>query len=336
MKKDNIIIVDDERGVRESLKMILRDRYNLSLFAKGEEVLKKFTPDIADVALVDIKMPGMDGVELLKKLKEIDPDFEIIMITGYGTLDTATQAIRLGASGYINKPFDKSDLLNIIEEKVLKRKKRRDEKKKLMELKNIQSSLNKRMKQFYSSTVDSLLAAIHAKDGYTSDHSQQVAHYSTLIVEACNSFLKLTSDEKEIFRYVASLHDIGKIGIPESIIGKKGGLTSKEWRQIKKHPEIGCFILTPIDGLKNYMCIVRHHHERYDGTGYPTGKKGDKIPLFASIVAIADAYHAMRSDRPYHKSMSKEEALRNLKKEKGGQFHPEILEIAMKVFREHD
>jgi putative two-component system response regulator len=336
MKRGKILLVDDERSVRESLKMILKDDYELSVFSQGEEVLKEFRQDVTDVALLDIKMPGMSGMELLKRLKEIDEDLEVIMITGYGDLDSATEAMRRGASAYINKPFDKNVLLEIIKERVKRREKRRGEKRRLLEFKNIKKSLDKRTQDFYASTIDSLLAAIHAKDGYTSAHSEKVARYALLILEACNPLIKLTPEEKNTFRYVASLHDIGKIGVPESILSKKGKLNAQEWKQIKKHPEIGCSIVTPISKLRDYMCIIRHHHEKYNGTGYPDGKRGDEIPLFAHIVAIADAYHAMRSERPYRKAMSKRETLRNLKEGRGTHFHPQILDIAMKVLENCD
>lgn len=336
MSRGKVIIVDDEKSVRESMKMILKDEYNISVFSEGAELLSTFQQDMADVALLDIQMPKMTGMELLKKLKEIDEDLEVVMVTGFGTLDSATEAMRCGASGYINKPFSRKELIKIIDERVKRRRKRRRERAQLLKLQNVKKSLEKKAKNFYSSTVDSLLAAVHAKDGYTSVHSEQVAHYALSILEGCNSFIKLNSNEKDTFRYVASLHDIGKIGIPQPILSKKGKLTAKEWQQIKKHPEIGCSIVNPIRELKDYMCIIKHHHEKYDGSGYPEGKKGDEIPLFACIVAIADAYHAMRSERPYRKAMSKKEALKNLKKGKGTHFHPDILDVAIKVLQECD
>jgi putative two-component system response regulator len=334
-KKNKIIIVDDEKSVRESIKMILKDYYDLLVFTQGDEILGKFSEDMADVALLDIKMPGMSGIELLKKLKEMDEDLEIIMITGYGTLDSATEAMRNGASAYINKPFSKDKLIEIIEEKIKRREKNRKKKKKLVELENVKKSLEKKTKDFYSSTVDSLLAAINAKDGYTSVHSEQVARYALLILEACPSFIKLLPEEKDTFRYLVSLHDIGKIGIPESILSKDGKLNAKEWKIIQKHPDIGYSIVSPIlnpmSALKDYMCIIQDHHEKYDGTGYPKGKKEDEIPLFAYIVSIADVYHAMRSDRPYRNALSKKETLKNLIAGRGTHFHPEILDIALKV-----
>ncbi len=338
-KKNKIVIVDDERSVRESMKMILKDDYDLLFFTRGDEILKEFKEDMADVALLDIKMPGMSGIELLSKLKEIDEDLEIIMITGYGTLDSATQAMRNGASAYVNKPFSKNKLIEIIEEKIKKREKSRKKKKRLVELENVKKSLEDKTKDFYSSTVDSLLAAIHAKDGYTSIHSEQVARYALLILEACSSFIKLLPEEKDTFRYLVSLHDIGKIGIPESILGKEGKLNAKEWKIIQKHPDIGCAIVSPIlnpmSALKDYMCIIQDHHEKYDGTGYPKGKKGDEIPLFACIISIADVYHAMRSDRPYRKALSKKETLENLKAGRGTHFHPKVLDIALKVLENY-
>jgi len=338
-RKNTIVIVDDEKSVRESMKMVLKDNYNLLFFTRGDEILKEFKEDMADVALLDIKMPGMSGIELLSKLKEIDEDLEIIMITGYGTLNSATEAMRNGASAYINKPFNKDELLEVIEEKINKREKSRKKKKRLVELENVRKSLDERTKEFYSSTVGSLLAAIHAKDGYTSIHSEQVARYALLILDACSSFIKLLPEERDIFRYLVSLHDIGKIGIPENVLGKDGKLNSKEWEIIKKHPDIGVSIVNPIlnpmSALKDYICIIQDHHEKYDGTGYPKGKKGDEIPLLACIISIADVYHAMRSDRPYRKALSKQETLKNIRAGRGTHFNPKVLDIALKVLENY-
>ncbi|MDD5455286.1 MAG: response regulator [Candidatus Ratteibacteria bacterium] len=338
-KKNKIIIVDDEKSVRESMEMILKDKYELLIFTRGDEILKEFQEDMADVALVDIKMPGMSGIELLKQFKTMDEDLEIIMITGYGTLNSATEAMRNGASAYVNKPFSKDKLIEIIEEKIKKREKSRKKKKRLVELENVKKSLDERTKGFYSSTVNSLLAAIHAKDGYTSIHSEQVARYALLILDACASFIKLLPEEKDIFRYLVSLHDIGKIGIPETVLGKDRKLNSQEWEIIKKHPEIGVSIVNPIlnpmSALKDYICIIQDHHERYDGTGYPNGKKGDEIPLLACIISIADVYHAMRSNRPYRKALSKKETLKNLRAGRGTHFNPKILDIALKILEDY-
>ncbi len=329
-KMGNILIVDDELGVRESFRYLLKDKYNLHIFESGEEAISFIKPGSIDVALLDIKMPGLDGLEVLKRLKSIDPDIEVIMITGFGTLESAQQAIKHGASGYICKPFDKCELENLIREKMSLCQKKREEKRKLEDFLRIKKELDETIKRTYSYTLESLLMAINAKDAYTSSHSQEVARYAYAILEGLG-FNEMDYQEREIFRYMVSLHDIGKIGVSENILRKKGRLNPQEWAEVKKHPIIGAEIVKPIPFLHKFLPIVLYHHERFDGSGYPEGRKGEEIPYYARIVAIADAYHAMRSDRPYRKAFTKERALEELKKGAGKQFDPQILVIALKI-----
>ncbi len=332
-KKGKILIVDDELGVRESLKFLLKGKYNLFLFDSGKRAISSFSPNFYDMAILDIKMPEINGIELLKELKKLDSELPVIMITGYGTLETAQAAINLGASGYINKPFDRKELEKIVEENIRRRKLREKERLEIAKLERVKRELDAKIRKTYSSTLESLIMAVNAKDAYTSSHSQEVATFALWILEASGE-VKGNGDKKEIFRYVVSLHDIGKIGIRESILRKPGPLTSEEWKEIKQHPVIGYEILKPIDFLKDYISIVRNHHEHFDGSGYPDGLKGRKIPFFARVVSIADSFHAMCSDRPYRKSLGKKKALEILKIEKGKQFDPEIADIAIEIFEE--
>jgi len=328
-KEGRILIVDDEVGVRESLRYLLRHKYEVYLFSTGEEAVSFCQPGYFDLAILDIKMPGMDGIEVLKRLKRIDPDLPVIMITGYGTLETAQAAINLGASGYISKPFEKVELERVIDEKIRERKRKLEERIRLLQLEEAKKKLDAEVRKAYSSTLESLIKAVNAKDSYTSSHSQEVADLSTKILCGLDGGVK--EEEKQIFHYVVSLHDIGKIGVSEQILRKTTPLTPEEWEEIRKHPIIGAEILAPIDFLRDYINIVRNHHERFDGKGYPDGLKGEAIPLYARIVCIADAYHAMCSDRPYRKSLGKEKALEELLKGAGTQFDPEIVKIAVKI-----
>jgi response regulator RpfG family c-di-GMP phosphodiesterase len=330
--RGNILIVDDELGVRESFRMILKDEYKLFIHSEPDEALLTIKKNCIDVALLDIRMPKMNGIELLGKIKKIDPGIQVVMVTGYATLDTAVKAMRFGAFDYLNKPFDRDKLEELVKEGIKRRKRRDWEKKELKRLEIIKKDVNERLGKIYSSTVESLMAALEAKDSYTSNHSEGVAEYAILILEELN--LNLSSESREIFRYVCTLHDIGKIGVSEQILRKKGKLNKKEWKEIKKHPEIGVSILQPIEFLEKFVPMVLYHHEHFDGGGYPEGKKGEDIPLWARVLAVADSYHAMRSDRPYRLAMSEEDALEELKAEAGGQFDPEIVKVAVKVLRE--
>jgi HD-GYP domain-containing protein (c-di-GMP phosphodiesterase class II) len=176
------------------------------------------------------------------------------------------------------------------------------------------------------------LAAINAKDAYTSSHSEGVAEYAMLLLEGMN--INMSLEDKGIFRYVCTLHDIGKIGISMQIIRKKGKLTEAECNEVKEHPKIGASVLEPIEFLKKFTPMVLHHHEHFNGKGYPEGKKGEDIPLWARILTVADAYHAMRSDRPYRLAMSEEEAFEQLRIGTGSQFDPEVVKAALTVFKE--
>ena len=330
--KGNVLIVDDEFGVRESLRMILKAKHNLFIHSDGKDALESVKKNHIDVALLDIRMPEMSGIELLKKIKEIGPDIQAIMVTGYATLDTAVEAIRLGAFDYIYKPFDKDKVEELVSSAVKKKIQIIRDKKELKHLEAIKKDLNERLKKTYSSTVESLLAAINAKDAYTSSHSEGVAEYAMLLLEGMN--INMSLEDKGIFRYVCTLHDIGKIGISLQIIRKKGRLTEAECDEVKEHTKIGASVLEPIDFLKEFVPMVLYHHERFDGKGYPEGKKGEEIPLWARVLTVADAYHAMRSDRPYRLAMSEEEAFEQLRIGAGSQFDPEVVKVALRVFKE--
>jgi response regulator RpfG family c-di-GMP phosphodiesterase len=330
--RGSVLIVDDELGVRESFRMILKDGYNLFIHSEPDEALLTIKENHIDVALLDIRMPKMNGIELLGEIKKIDPDIQVVMVTGYATLDTAVKAMRSGAFDYLNKPFDKDKLEELVKEGIKRRRRRDREKRELKRLEVIKNDVNERLEKIYSSTVESLMAALEAKDFYTSSHSEGVAEYALLILDGLN--LDVSSESREIFRYVCTLHDIGKIGVSEQILRKNGKLDKREWEEIKKHPEIGVSILQPIEFLEKFIPMVLYHHERFNGGGYPEGKKGADIPLWARVLAVADSYHAMRSDRPYRLAMSEKDALAELKAGAGEQFDPEIVKVAVGVLKE--
>ncbi len=329
--KPHILIVDDEPGVRESLNIILGEKYQTFLHSDAARAIDTAKGGCIDIALLDIKMPHMGGIELLERLKNIDPSIQVAMITGYANLDTAVKALRLGAYDYINKPFSKNTVKKLVERGVELRRKQLNALKGLEQIEIIDRELNERLKRTYSKTVESLLEAVNAKDSYTSNHSAEVAAYSMKILNEID--MPLSEEEKEYFHYVCTLHDIGKIGISESILTKTTSLTEKEMQEIKKHPKIGADILAPIEFLEEYLPMVLYHHEKYDGSGYPEGKKAEEIPLQARILAVGDAYHAMRSDRPYRKAMSRKNAHNELKKGAGSHFDPEVVLAALKMLK---
>ena len=186
------------------------------------------------------------------------------------------------------------------------------------------------MKNNFMETIQALSAAIEQKDPYTQGHSQRVCD----LAEKLGQELKLRTYELEQLRYAAILHDIGKIGIPESILNKPGSLTREEFDQIKNHPLMGVNILQKIDFLKEVTLIMQNHHEYYDGSGYPEGKAGDRIPFLSRIITLADAYDAMTSDRPYRAALSPEHAIEEIQDKSGSQFDPQVVRAFLKLYKE--
>jgi len=184
-----------------------------------------------------------------------------------------------------------------------------------------------KMRKVYLDTIRALAAAIDAKDPYTKGHSERVAETSVALAQELN----LSGRDIEDIEYTALLHDVGKIGIADSILGKKGGLTSQEYEKIKEHTIMGANIIEPVDFLKNSYKAIYHHHERYNGNGYPDGLKSEDIPIFSRIIAVADAYDAMNSDRPYRKKLNKEKILKELTDQSGKQFDPEVVKAFISV-----
>ena len=184
-----------------------------------------------------------------------------------------------------------------------------------------------KMRKVYLDTIRALAAAIDAKDPYTKGHSERVAKMSLIIAQELN----LSGREIENIEYTALLHDIGKIGIADNILGKVSSLTNKEFDKIKEHTVMGAKIIEPVDFLKNSYKSIYHHHEKYNGKGYPDGLKSEDIPLLARIIAVADAYDAMGSDRPYRKKLNKDKILKELKDQSGKQFDPEVVKVLISV-----
>ena len=184
-----------------------------------------------------------------------------------------------------------------------------------------------KMRKVYLDTIRALAAAIDAKDPYTKGHSERVAETSVALAQELN----LSDRDIENIEYTALLHDIGKIGIADNILGKKSSLTNKEFDKIKEHTVMGAKIIEPVDFLKNSYKAIYHHHEKYNGKGYPDGIKSEDIPILARIIAVADAYDAMGSDRPYRKKLNKDKILKELKDQSGKQFDPKVVKALISV-----
>lgn len=308
-----ILIVDDEANMLEHLSDALNEEgYQVKTAEDGQEALEQVKIFNFDIAIIDIRIPGISGLEVLRYIKKSELETMTIMMTGHASLETAVEALREGAYDYLTKPFPMEKLLSVLKRGVREQRLAREN-----------ARLNDELKYTYVGVMMSLAAAIDAKNHRTQHHSQQVTKYTLLISEE----LKLPREERETIGKAASLHDIGKIGIPDPVLTKTGALTDEEWTQIKLHPARGAEMLSPLEFLNEIVPLIRHHHERYQGSGYPDGLKGEDIALGARIISVADAFEAMTSERPYRRALSKEEALREIEADLGDQFDPQIGEL---------
>ena len=332
MVKEKILIVDDEEGVRDLLSEFLgSEGFICDTASDGAEALEKYKKNGYALVISDIRMPVMGGLDLLKNIKNIDDLTAVIMITAVKDVNTAIEALTLGAFGYVIKPFKLQEVLINVERAL---EKRRILIENINYQKNLEEMVEKRTKELmlamqeitmtYEKTLEAFVYALDTRDIETGFHSQRVRLFTVELAKACG-----IKDEKELLDIErgALIHDIGKIGVPDSILRKPSKLTAEEWEIMKKHPIFGYNIIKGIPKLQNPGKIVLFHHERYDGKGYPFGKKGKEIPIEARIFSVADSLDAMTSDRPYRKAFSYEYAYEEILRCSGTQFDPEIVDV---------
>lgn len=351
----NILIVDDEIGPRESLRMILKPYYNVFTAESGYAAIQMVQQVETDVITLDLKMPGISGIDTLKEIREVDQNVMVIIITGYGTLQSAIEAIRYGVFDYIPKPFNVPEIMSMVDKAVQRRRLNQKTrgflhrffeehplKEPLSNSDLVQQNGKEGMVDYrwngsgFSDNQNCLEFAkvlahtLEEKDAYTSGHSERVCYYSDLMAKRL-SFEPKDRTELQIASY---LHDIGKIGISNRFINKKGALNPTDWAIIKQHSKKSIELLTPLKLSPNILSYIQHHHEHFDGTGYPDGLTGEQIPLGSRIIAISDAFDSMTSNRPYRKPLSNEEARSELKKYSGRQFDPRLISIFLDVLKE--
>lgn len=339
MKPNTILIVDDEENILKSLERLLENEGYRMFFAnsgdKGLEIIKR--EDI-QMVISDHRMPGMDGLKFLSEIKKILPDTIRIMLTGYADVDIAVKAINEGeVYRFVTKPWNNNELFGAVKQGIeyYNLQRELDRLNKLIQSQNIElkewnfkleqkvADQTKHIRDLFLDAIKSLAFALEAKDKYTEGHSRRVTEYATGICKK----MSLAKEYIEDIKLGSLLHDIGKIGIKESVLDKKEKLTKEEYDHVKTHVLIGEKILTPIIKNETVIKIVRHHHEHIDGSGYPDGLKGKTIPLEARIVAVADAYDALLSERPYRKATDQIYAFKELRKFSDIHFDSGIVEI---------
>jgi len=319
--KATILVVDDSVENIDLLSNMLHDEYKVKAALYGERALTiaKTSPH-PDMILLDIMMPGMDGYEVCQQLKE-DPltsQIPVIFVSAMNELSYEKKGLDLGAVDYISKPFNPDIVLRRI--------------KTHLELYDQNRALANQVKEFTSEIVDTRIEIINRlgrvselKDNETGMHIVRMSHYSRLIAE----LLDESDDWKELLFQVAPMHDIGKIGIPDNILLKPGKFKDGEWEIMKQHSQYGCDIIGThhSDIMKMSRLVALYHHEKWDGSGYPNGLSGTDIPLCARIVAIADVFDALTSDRPYKKAWNFEDAFDYINQQSGIHFDPELVPL---------
>ena len=331
MDKERVLVVDDEEAIREVVTTLLEAQgYHCVACGNGRIALDAFRNDTFDLVLSDIVMPEMDGLKLLSELRMDDPDVPVIMVTAMHDIAIALEAIRAGAYDYILKPFEKDQLYLSVRRAL-------EHRRLVIENRTYQSDLEhlvaertqqlsialQDLEQSYDYTLEALGGALDAKDAETEGHCQRVTAFTITIAKAMGV-------DKALLRHIARgafLHDIGKMGVPDSILRKPGPLTAEEREIMRRHCDIGYAVLERIPFLKEAAEIVLSHQECYDGSGYPRGLRGEQIPLGARIFAVADTLDAMISDRPYRKALPISAAREEIKRYSGRQFDPRVVEV---------
>ena len=303
----HILIVDDhyESGLVFT-RLLELSGHMVEVVNNGVAALQTVVTQPPDLVVLDVQLPDVDGYTICERLKH-DPAtwrIPVILVTAYGAHEVRLRSIKAEADEYLQKPVDPEELE--LRVRTLLRAKRRND-----------------LLEHADDVIFSLARAIEAKDSYTEGHLQRMATYATAI----GMQLGLCNDEMTALRYGALLHDVGKLGIDEMIIRKGGPLTQAEYCLMQQHPLIGERIVQPLHMAAAVAPIVRHHHERWDGNGYPDGLAGEAIPLGARIVAVADAFDAMTTQRPYNHMLSFEEACTRLIAGAGTYWDPYLVDI---------
>jgi putative nucleotidyltransferase with HDIG domain len=345
-----LLINDDEttsRYLRE--KLTLEKGYSVYSESSSQRGLAILKQDGFDILIVKFDMPDLNGISLIKSLKTIDQNCIIITIMEEDNLGALGEISKLGVYDFITKSVNLEKLLFLIKNGVelrsftmthqkltqsLQEQNVALQRQNILLAKRIEEStknltrLYEDLRSTYMRTIKALAHAIDARDHYTHSHSENVAKYAVVIAEE----MGLSINDIETIREACELHDLGKIGIGDNILSKTASLTKEEWEKIKLHPSTAAQILEPLPFLSNVIDLVRQHHEHYDGTGYPEGRRGEEILLGARIIHLADAYDAMTSARSYREiPLSKEDTILEIKKNSGKQFDPKVVEAFLKV-----
>jgi len=329
-----ILIVDDEVEITEILADLLSEEYECLRAASAEEALAHLHGSQFQLVISDITMPGMSGLDMIPHVKALSPDTVVVMISGMQTVESAIGALRLGAFDYLMKPFDLRQVEAVVKralehyDLVTAKQRYENHLEELVEQRTaeLDRTLDS-LEDAYRSTLKALTTALETRDQETHGHSERVVSYSLRLGREYG----LSRDEMKALEFGSLLHDIGKIGVPDSILRKPGKLTEEEWVLMREHPSHGQQILRGIDFLQGAARVVAQHHEKWDGSGYPLGIREGDIDVCARIFQVADAFDAITSDRVYRRGKSYEAASQELDEWAGRQFDPKVVEAFHRV-----
>jgi putative nucleotidyltransferase with HDIG domain len=320
----NILLVDDESRIVEVYGTLLREEgFSVTAVSRADDALRRASEQRFDIVILDQFLGSARGLDLMRTMLHDRRGQSFIIMTANGSTDLAVESLKQGADDFIVKPFRLRDLLRSIDYIKKKRELERAKRECMAGLEQAVSEKTAELKRVYTHVLSSLAQAMEQRDSGTYGHSRRVSQTARLIAAA----LDLSEQERQTLKTAAMLHDIGKIGITDLVLGKQGPLSAEEQAVIRSHPQKGCEILGPLRELAPVLPAIRHHHERFDGGGYPDGLAGEQIPFLARIIAVADTYDAITSTRPYRAGAAHEHAMKELLHCAGTQFDPRIVEV---------
>jgi putative nucleotidyltransferase with HDIG domain len=332
-----ILIVDDEPEITEILSDLLSGEHECKTANSAEDALERLAESDVQLVISDITMPGMSGLEMIPRVKSVSPNTVVVMISGMQTVESAIGALRLGAFDYLMKPFDLRQVEAVVKralehhELIVAKQRYENHLEELVEQRTaeLDRALNS-LEDAYRSTLKALTAALETRDSETHGHSERVVTYSLRLGREYG----LNTETMKALEFGSLLHDIGKIGVPDSILRKPAKLTEEEWVRMREHPFHGQQILRGIEFLEGAARVVAQHHEKWDGSGYPLGLREEEIDVCARIFSVADAFDAITSDRVYRRAKSYQEAAQELDDWAGRQFDPKVVEAFHRVPQE--
>jgi len=312
----NILLVEDDALLLEVMRNILEaEGFEIHAASNGKQAFDHFISETPDLILSDIMMPEMDGYELLEAVRVMPNGVTVpfLFLSARTEKADVSRARLLGADDYLFKPFDAPELINAVRSRLDRRR--------MVELFDTRTA--------HLQTVIMLANVIEARDPYTAGHLERVRRLALNLAFA----LDWKNEDIVILEFGAILHDIGKIIVPSRVLKKTGPLDEDEWKLMRQHPEVGAKMLEGVDHLRTAIPYVLYHHEWWNGTGYPNGMSGEKIPREGRWLAIVDAFDAMTTNRPYHISMMAKEAIEEIRQNRGVYFDPDMVDAFIRSYK---